>query len=403
MSAAAFLTMLCLGLLTAAYATGLKRATALEHLEQRYTGFVVRLCVLGTFISLLIATVLALAVTDSVVVAVVLVGFAGLIGLASCLRFGRTATQARWMYERLVITLMGLIASIAVITTLGIFLTLIFESSLFFQKVPWTQFLFGPAWNPQMALREDQVGMSGAFGLLPLLSGTFLVTLIAMVIAVPVGLMSAICLETYVAPKFRDGLKLMLELLAGVPTVVYGFFALLFVGPLISSAASAGAALLGIERYVPIQNALSAGIVMGIMIIPFISSLSDDVMAAIPAVLKEGALAMGATKSEVVLKVLLPAAAPGLIGAFLLAMSRAVGETMIVVMAASRSANLTLDPLERITTLTVQIVALLTGDQSFDSPKTLAAFALGLTLFLITLGLNVVALITVKRFHLRYE
>jgi len=271
----------------------------------------------------------------------------------------------RQAFERLATGAMAVVAALAVLTTFSIFLTLIFETLRFFGKTPVTEFLFGTVWSPQIAIRADQIGGTGA--------------------------------------RARQSLKLILELLAGVPTVVYGFFALLFVGPAISRIAAGAAALVGVEADISAQNALSAGLVMGVMIIPFVSSLSHDVISAIPPSLREGAYALGATKAETVLRVLLPAAAPGLVGAFLLAVSRAVGETMIVVMAASRSANLTFNPLERVTTMTVQIVALLTGDQEFDSPKTLAAFALGLVLFLTTLALNVAALVTVKRFKLRYE
>ena len=323
-------------------------------------------------------------------------GAAAIAGLAG-------GARPRALFDRLVIAVMGAVAGVAVVTTFGIFLTLIFESLLFFEKVPFTDFMFGAAWSPQTAIRADQVASEGAFGVLPLLSGTLLITGVALLVAGPVGLMAAIYMETYAGKKARDALKLILELLAGVPTVVYGFFALLFVGPAISRLAAGAAGLFGHDVDVSTQNALAAGLVMGVMIIPFVSSLSNDVISAIPRTLKEGAYALGATKSETVLKVLLPAAGPGLIGAFLLAISRAVGETMIVVMAASRSANLTFNPLERVSTMTVQIVALLTGDQEFDSAKTLAAFALGLLLFLITLALNVVALLTVKRFKLRYE
>ena len=327
---------------------------------------------------------------------------AALAGAVSLILTHRN-NSARRHYETFVIGVMSAIASIAVITTFSIFIVLIFEAFRFFEKVPLQDFLFGAAWSPQTAIRADQVASEGAFGVLPLITGTLLVTVIAMAIAAPVGVMSAIYLETYARRRVRDALKLMLELLAGVPTVVYGFFALLVVGPAVSQIAVSLGASFGIQVSVPAQNALAAGLVMGVMIIPFVSSLSDDVMSAIPPNLREGAYALGATKSEAVLKIILPAAAPGLIGAFLLAISRAVGETMIVVMAASRSANLTFNPLERVTTMTVQIVALLTGDQEFDSAKTLAAFALGLLLFLITLALNLIALLAVKQFRMRYE
>ena len=311
--------------------------------------------------------------------------------------------QARNNVESWAIGAMAFVSFLAVITTFSIFLALIAESVRFFAKVPLQDFLFGLKWSPQTAIRADQIGASGAFGIIPLLTGTMLVTLIAMLTAIPLGLFAAIYLTAYASPRVHAVVKPVLELLAGVPTVVYGFFALLIVGPLVADGAQFVGAALGIEINPPAQNALAAGLVMGVMIIPFVSSLSDDVISSIPGSLEEGALAVGARKSEAVTDVILPAAAPGLVGAFLLAVSRAIGETMIVVMAASRSANLTFNPLERVTTITVQIVALLTGDQEFDSAKTLSAFALGLVLFLSTLAINVVALFIVKKYRTRYD
>ena len=289
---------------------------------------------------------------------------------------------------------------IAILTTLGIVLSLLFESIRFFASIDWRihEFLFGLHWSPQIAIRADQVGQTGAFGAVPLFAGTALITLIAMAVAVPVGLFAAIYLSEYASPGFRSVAKPVLEILAGVPTVVYGFFALLTVGPLLRDFAL----FLGYEDAVT-QSALSAGLVMGVMIIPFVSSLSDDVINAVPQSLRDGAYAMGATKSEAVRQVVLPAALPGIVGAVLLAVSRAVGETMIVVMAAGQGANLTANPLESVTTITVQIVMLLTGDQEFDSAKTLSAFALGLVLFILTLALNIIALRVVQRFRERYE
>jgi phosphate transport system permease protein len=258
-------------------------------------------------------------------------------------------------------------------------------------------FLFGTKWSPQIAIRADQVGSSGAFGAIPLFTGTLLIALIAMLVAVPVGLFSAIYLAEYAKPVVRTIAKPMLEILAGIPTVVYGFFAALTVAPLI---VEYGASL-GLEA--SSESALAAGLVMGIMIIPFISSLSDDVISAIPGSLRDGSLALGATKAETVKKVILPAALPGIMGALLLAVSRAIGETMIVVMAAGLAANLTANPLESVTTVTAQIVTILVGDQEFDSPKTLAAFALGLTLFFVTLTLNVIALKIVRHYREEYD
>ena len=404
MIAALFWLMVFGAVIAAARIAARRRAIAAQahgagRLNDRYAGRYV-------------ALIAAVAIVFSAIVALIAQGgalwplWAALAGTAvGALAVWRIDKRfhGRKAFERAAVGVMAGVAGIAVITTFGIFLTLIVESILFFNKVPIQDFLFGAAWSPQTAIRADQVASEGAFGVLPLITGTLLVTGIAMLVAVPIGLMAAIYLETYAGRKTRDALKLMLELLAGVPTVVYGFFALLIVGPMVSQAAMATGAFFGVALDVSTQNALAAGLVMGVMIIPFVSSLSDDVMSAIPPALKEGSFALGATKSETILKVILPAAAPGLIGAFLLAISRAVGETMIVVMAASRSANLTFNPLERVTTMTVQIVALLTGDQEFDSAKTLAAFAIGLLLFLITLALNVVALLTVKQFRMRYE
>jgi len=305
--------------------------------------------------------------------------------------------RARNAVERLVQILMMVAASVAILTTLGIVLSVIFESILFFRLVPVTEFLFGTSWSPQMAIRPDQVGSSGAFGAVPVFVGTALISAIAMVVAVPIGLLSAIYLSEYAAPAFRSVAKPLLEVLAGIPTVVYGVFAVLVVAPAIRSWGMS----LGLD--VASESALAAGLVMGVMIIPFVSSLSDDVINAVPQSLRDGAYALGATPSETTRKVVLPAALPGIVGSIMLAISRAIGETMIVVMAAGLSANLSFNPLESVTTVTVQIVTLLTGDQEFDSPKTLAAFALGLLLFLVTLGLNVIALRVVNKYREQYE
>lgn len=286
---------------------------------------------------------------------------------------------------------------IAILTTIGIILSVLYESLQFFRLVPVTEFLFGTQWSPQLAIRADQVGSSGAFGALPLFAGTALIAFIAMAIAVPIGLFSAIYLAEYAGRRFRAVVKPVLEVLAGIPTVVYGFFAALTVAPLLRSTGES----LGLA--VASESALAAGLVMGIMIIPFVSSLADDMITAVPAALRDGSYGLGATRSETIRKVVLPAALPGIVGGVLLAVSRAIGETMIVVMAAGLSANLTANPLEAVTTVTVQIVTLLVGDQEFDSPKTLAAFALGLVLFLVTLLLNVIALHVVRRYREQYE
>lgn len=306
--------------------------------------------------------------------------------------------RARNNVERLVTAALLLSSVIAILTTVGIVLSLLFESLRFFASVPVLDFLFGLQWSPQTAIRADQVGQSGAFGAVPLFAGTAMITVIAMVVAVPIGLFSAIYLSEYAGPNFRQIAKPLLEILAGIPTVVYGFFALLAVGPAIRALFSA----LGFESVVT-QSALSAGLVMGVMIIPFISSLSDDVINAVPQSLRDGSFAMGATRSETITQIVMPAALPGIVGAILLAVSRAVGETMIVVMAAGQGANLTANPLESVTTITVQIVMLLTGDQEFDSPKTLSAFALGLVLFVMTLIMNIVALRVVQKYREKYD
>ncbi len=305
--------------------------------------------------------------------------------------------DARRNVEKILRFIFFIFSTVAVLTTFGIILSLIFETLRFFSQVGFTEFMFGTHWSPQTAIREDQVGSSGSFGAIPIFTGTLLITFIAMIVAAPLGLYSAIYLSQYAKPSVRNYFKPMLEILAGIPTVVYGFFAALSVGPFIRSSGET----LGLT--VSTESALAAGLVMGIMIIPYVSSLSDDVMSAVPESLRDGSLALGATKSETIKKVIFPAALPGIVGAMLLAISRAIGETMIVVMAAGLAANLTANPLSAVTTVTVQIVTLLVGDQEFDSPKTLAAFALGLVLFFITLILNVIAMITVRRYRERYE
>jgi phosphate transport system permease protein len=305
--------------------------------------------------------------------------------------------RARNLVEQIVrMALLGC-SLIAILTTIGIVLSVLYESLNFFRLVPVTEFIFGTQWSPQLSIRADQVGSSGAFGAVPLFAGTLLISFIAMAIAVPVGLFSAIYLAEYASRRFRAVTKPMLEVLAGIPTVVYGFFAALTVAPLLRSVGEG----LGLE--VASESALAAGLVMGIMIIPFVSSLADDMITAVPQSMRDGSYGLGATRSETIRKVVLPAALPGIVGGVLLAVSRAVGETMIVVMAAGLSANLTANPLEAVTTVTVQIVTLLVGDQEFDSPKTLAAFALGLVLFLVTLLLNVIALKVVRRYREQYE
>ncbi len=305
--------------------------------------------------------------------------------------------RARPIAETIIRFMLLASSIIAIFTTVGIVLSVLFEALNFFRKIPLTDFLFGLEWSPQIAIREDQVGSSGLFGSVPLFTGTILVAGVAMAVAVPVGLLSAIYLAEYATTKVRAFAKPTLEILAGVPTVVYGFFATLVVAPWLREVG----AEFGLE--IAHESALAAGIVMGIMIIPFVSSLTDDVITALPQSIREASLACGATHSETIKKVVFPAALPGIVGALLLAVSRAIGETMIVLMAAGLAAKLTANPFESVTTVTVQIVTLLVGDQEFDSAKTLAAFALGLTLFVATLLLNVTALYIVRKYSEQYD
>ncbi len=328
-----------------------------------------------------------------------IVAMAGLIGFGFISARKRISLElrARNQVERVTTVIMFLASLIAILTTVGIILSLLFETGRFFAKVPFWEFLFGIHWSPQTALRAEQVGSTGAFGAIPLFAGTLLITIIAMLVAVPVGLFSAIFMSEYASPRVRAVAKPLLEILAGIPTVVYGFFAALAVAPFFRGIGDS----IGLD--VSSESALAAGMVMGIMIIPFVSSLSDDVMNAVPQTLRDGSYALGATRSETIRQVILPAALPGIVGAVLLAASRAIGETMIVVMAAGLAANLTANPLEAVTTVTVQIVTLLTGDQEFDSAKTLAAFALGLVLCAVTLCLNVYALHIVRKYREKYD
>ncbi|MBB4284453.1 phosphate ABC transporter permease subunit PstC [Roseospira goensis] len=331
-----------------------------------------------------------------------LIMFAAAVGVAGAgagFAWSRVAPEmrARNRVEAAVKWFMILCSTVAILTTVGIVLSLLFEALRFFSRIPVTEFLFGLHWSPQTAIREDQVGSTGAFGAVPLFAGTMLISFIAMCVAVPIGLLSAIYMAEYAHSKVRAVVKPLLEILAGIPTVVYGFFAALTVAPFFRDLGDA----VGLD--VSSESALAAGVVMGIMIIPFVSSLSDDVITAVPQSMREGSYGLGATKSETVRRVILPAALPGIVGGVLLAVSRAIGETMIVVMAAGLGANLTANPLEAVTTVTVQIVTLLVGDQEFDSSKTLAAFALGLVLFVMTLLLNIVALHVVRKYREQYE
>jgi phosphate transport system permease protein len=313
----------------------------------------------------------------------------------------RPGLRARNALDLLVRRFLLCAALISILTTLGIILSILFESIRFFGTVSIWEFITGTTWAPGSAFLES-AGRAGesaseaSFGAVPLFAGTFMITIIAMLVALPVGLLSAIYMAEYASSRIRGIAKPTLEVLAGIPTVVYGFFAAVYVAPFVVDSAG----LFGLEA--SYNSALAAGLVMGVMIIPFISSLSDDVINSVPDAMREGSYALGTTRAETIRQVLLPAAAPGIISAFLLAVSRALGETMIVVMAAGMRANMTWNPLEGMTTVTVRIVAALTGDTSFDSAETLSAFALGLALFIITLGLNLVSTIMIRRFKQKY-
>lgn len=316
-------------------------------------------------------------------------------GLAVGLNTVKPSLRARAVVERLIVKMLFVASLVSIMTTIGIVLSVTFEAISFFKIVSLWDFITGTTWSPEAVVPGE--AEHGLFGSIPLFAGTFMITAIAMVVAVPVGLFSAICMAEYASPTFRKIAKPALEILAGIPTVVYGFFAAITVSPMIVRAAE----YFGVNA--DFTNALAPGLVMGVMIIPLISSLSDDVITSVPNSLREGSLAMGAYRSETIKTVVLPAALPGIVSAFLLAISRAVGETMIVVMAAGLRANLTWNPLEGMTTVTVRIVDAFTGDQAFDSPETLSAFGLGLVLLVVTLVLNVVSLVVIRRFRQQYE
>jgi len=304
--------------------------------------------------------------------------------------------RARNAVERVVEGGLILASTVAVLTTVGIVMSVLFESIHFFRSVPVFDFLFGTVWDPRFSTAGGG-DSAGQFGLLPLLWGTLFITFVAMLVAVPIGLLAAVYMSEYASSRVRGISKPVLEILAGIPTIVYGFFALTTMGPFLRNTGS----LIGLD--ISANSVLTAGFVMGVMIIPFVSSLSDDIISAVPNSLREGSYGLGATQSETIKRVVLPAALPGIVGAVLLAVSRAIGETMIVVLAAGIAANLTLNPFQPVTTMTVKIVSQLTGDLEFNSPQTLVAFALGLTLFVITLGLNVVALYIVRKYREQYE
>jgi phosphate transport system permease protein len=306
--------------------------------------------------------------------------------------------RARNVVERFVLLLLLTASGVAILTTFGIILSVLFESINFFRVVPPGSFFFGTVWDPRFAAAGASAADSaGQFGLLPLLWGTLFISFVALAVAVPIGLLSALYMAEYASPTFRNIAKPLLEILAGIPTIVYGFFALITFGPLVRDLGAS------VGLTISASSVLTAGIVMGIMIIPYVSSLSDDIITAVPQSLRDGAYALGATKSETIQQVVFPAALPGIVGAILLAASRAIGETMIVVLAAGIAAKLTINPFEAVTTMTVKIVSQLTGDLEFTSPQTLVAFALGLTLFVITLCLNIYALYVVRKYREQYE
>ncbi len=328
----------------------------------------------------------------AVTLAIALIG-----GAWSFLRL-RPDFGARTRVERIVMAILLGASLVAILTTIGILGSLVFETIRFFGMVSPMDFLFGTHWGPDPMASADNPDGS-RYGAIPLFWGTiFIGAIIAMIVAIPLGLMSAIYLTQYAAPRLRAWVKPALEILAGVPTVVYGYFAALTIAPAIRDFALG----LGVSNPSS-ESALAAGLVMGVMIIPFVSSMADDSIAAVPQAMRDGSLAMGATTSETIRRVMVPAALPGIVAGVMLAVSRAIGETMIVVMAASTAANLTANPLEAMTTVTVQIVAMLTGEGSFDHPATLSAFALGFVLFMVTLGLNFIALHVVKRYREAYE
>lgn len=334
---------------------------------------------------------------------ILLGGFCGVAAMLLAVGKISISWRSRNLFERFVLVILVACAVVAILTTLGIVTSVVAETYRFFfdpsikGKPTITEFLFGLDWNPQAAMRAEQGDIQTSFGFVPLLTGTLLITFIAMCVAVPVGLMSAVYLSEYATPKIRAFAKPALEILAGIPTVVLGFFAAFVVAPSVKGIGE----FFGLS--VASESALAAGLVMGMMIIPFMSSLSDDVINAVPQSLRDGSYAMGATKSETMKLVILPAALPGIVSAFILSFSRAIGETMIVVMAAGLAARLTVNPLEAVTTITVQIQAILVGDQEFGSAKTLAAFALGFVLFFVTLFLNYVALRVVQKYREQYD
>lgn len=317
-----------------------------------------------------------------------------LAGLVFANRKINKSFRARNYVERMISISLALCSGVAILTTIGIVMSMLSEALRFFHFVEPSAFFFGREWNPGFSTTGNA---EGSYGLLPLLWGTILVSIIALLVAIPIGLFIAIYLAEYASSRLRAWAKPAIEILAGIPTIVYGVFALMVVGPFFKMLGDS------VGLHINATSALTAGFVMGVMIIPFVSSLSDDIITQVPRTLRDGSLGLGATKSETIRQVVLPAALPGIIGAFLLAASRAIGETMIVVLAAGNSPLLQINPLEAVSTVTVTIVNQLTGDTDFASPQALVAFALGLTLFVITLGLNIVALYIVRKYREQYE
>ena len=386
--------LICAVLALASYFAGSTRAAGLRlangpllHSLPGYHGLFLAAAAITGGLILGLAAAIVLGTSS---IAVPIVAALGAIVSAAAL-YPRISGEfrARNAFERFVLVVLIGCSGVAVLTTIGIVFSVLFETIIFFRAVSPIEFLFGTQWSP--------TSTPSSFGFIPLLSGTFLITFIALAVAGPLGLLSAIYMAEYASPNLRGTLKPILEILAGVPTVVLGFFAALTVAPLIRSTGES----LGLN--VASESALAAGLVMGMMIIPLVSSLSDDIINAVPQSLRDGSYAMGATKSETIKRVVLPAALPGIVSAFMLAVARAVGETMIVVMAAGLAANLTANPLQAVTTITVQIATLLVGDQEFDSPKTLSAFALGFVLFMFTLALNYIALRIVQKYREQYD
>jgi phosphate transport system permease protein len=327
-----------------------------------------------------------------------------LVGFAYAYRMIAPRFRARNKVEQVILASLITASCIAILTTIGIVASMLTETIQFFQMVPASEFFFGTVWDPRFAA-AGSTDSSGQFGLIPLLAGTLYIGFVAMLVAVPVGIFSAIYMAEYASPKMRSVTKPLLEVLAGIPTIVYGFFALTTVGPFLRDLSTQlnGIATGNYASFIQAQSVITAGFVMGIMLIPYVSSLSDDIITAVPRTLRDGSLGLGATRSETIKRVVLPAALPGIVGALLMTASRAIGETMIVVLAAGVAARMQINPFEPMTTVTVKIVSQLTGDLEFTSPQTLVAFALGMTLFVITLCLNIYALYIVRKYREQYE